>query len=306
MKKIFSLIFFLFFFTHLQALEEKLLTDEDWGKKIETLNWKNLDEKEHYAFVKKANAKVLILDNEIYLDSFKDINQYSWWTFGLPAEKNVVMLIRGTGYDVYLDYINDGYVKLDDWKSVDPKNLLFQLREVAKSNATYLKGKNLDYVNKIDWIYKPTLNEKNKSVSYSYKVDWNSGQKSMESKNLILGKKGYLESAFVVSYKKDMDLKYESDFSKDFVTGVIFEDGFRHADYKPGDKIAAVGIGSLVAGSLGVKALAKTGILVKLAKFWWVLLAPLAFLGKFLSGKDSSNNGSNVSTSSSRKRRKKK
>ena len=262
MKKIFSLIFFLFFFTHLQALEEKLSTDEDWGKKIETLNWKNLDEKEHYAFVKKANAKVLILDNEIYLDSFKDINQYSWWTFGLPAEKNVVMHIRGTGYDVYLDYINDGYVKLDDWKSVDPKNLLFQLREVAKSNATYLKGKNLDYVNRIDWIYKPTLNEKNKSVSYSYKVDWNSGQKSMESKNLILGKKGYLESAFVVSYKKDMDLKYESDFSKDFVNGVVFDDGYKHADYKSGDKIAAVGIGGLVAGSLGVKALAKTGILV--------------------------------------------
>ena len=36
------------------------------------------------------------------------------------------------------------------------------------------------------------------------------------------------------------------------------------------------------------KALAKTGILVKLAKFWWILLAPLAFFGKFLSGKESS------------------
>ena len=306
MKKIFSLIFFLLLFTHVQALEKKLLNDDEWFKKVETLNWKNHDNKEFNVFVKKANAKVLILDNEIYLDNFKDINQYSWWTFGLQVKKSEVMVIRGTGYDVYLNYIDDGYVKLADWISVDPKKLLTQLREISKSNVNYLKDKNLDYVNEVEWIFKPTLNEKNKSVSYSYKVDWNSGQKSMESKNLILGKKGYLESSFVVSYKKDMDLKYQSDFSKDFVNGVIFEDGFKHADYKPGDKIAAVGIGSLVAGSLGVKALAKTGILIKLAKFWWVLLAPLAFLGKFLSGKDSSNNRSNVSTPSSRKRRKKK
>ena len=302
MKKIFSLIFFLLIFTHIQALEKKLLKDDEWEKKIGTLNWKNLDEKEHNAFIKKANAKVLILDNEIYLDNYKDINQFSWWAYGHGTEKTMVMHIRGTGYDVFLDYRDDGYVKLDDWKNVNSNNLLSELREIAKANAIYLKEKNLDYVNKIDWIYKPTLNQENKSVSYSYKVDWNSGQKSMESKNLILGKKGYLESAFVVAYKKDIDLKYESDFSKDFVNGVIFNEGFKHSDYKPGDKIAAAGIGGLVAGSLGVKVLAKTGLLAKLLKFWWILLAPLAFFGKFLSGKKSSSNNSSASV----KRRKRK
>lgn len=302
MKKIFSLIFFLLIFTHIQALEKKLLKDDEWEKKIGTLNWKNLNEKEHNAFIKKANAKVLILDNEIYLDNYKDINQFSWWAYGHGTEKTMVMQIRGTGYDVFLDYRDDGYVKLDDWKNVNSNNLLSELREIAKANAIYLKEKNLDYVNKIDWIYKPTLNQENKSVSYSYKVDWNSGQQSMESKNLILGKKGYLESAFVVAYKKDIDLKYESDFSKDFVNGVIFNEGFKHSDYKPGDKIAAAGIGGLVAGSLGVKVLAKTGLLAKLLKFWWILLAPLAFFGKFLSGKESSSNNSSASV----KRRKRK
>ena len=149
----------------------------------------------------------------------------------------MVMHIRGTGYDIFLDYRDDGYVKLDDWKNVNSNNLLSELRGIAKANVNYLKEKNLDYVNKIDWIFKPTLNQENKSVSYSYKVDWNSGQQSMESKNLILGKKGYLESAFVVAYKKDIDLKYQSDFSKDFVNGVIFNEGFKHSDYKSGDKI---------------------------------------------------------------------
>ena len=215
----------------------------------------------------------------------------------------MVMHIRGTGYDVFLDYRDDGYVKLDDWKNVNSNNLLSELREIAKANAIYLKEKNLDYVNKIDWIFKPTLNKENKSVSYSYKVDWNSGQQSMESKNLILGKKGYLESAFVVEYKKDIDLKYESDFSKDFVNGVIFNEGFKHSDYKPGDKIAAAGIGGLVAGSLGVKALAKTGVLAKLLKFWWILLAPLVLLGGLFNKKSTS--GEKVSQKRKTKSKKK-
>ena len=305
MKKISIIIFFLFIQTNVFSIEKQRITDDDqWSEKISALNWKNRDQVEHSTAIKKANANVLILDEEIYLDNFKDINQYNWWSFGHEAEQDTVKLIKGDGYTIYLDYVGDGYINLDDWSNVNPKDLLKQMRETAKINAEYLKSRNLDYVNQIDWIYEPTLNKENKSVSYSYKVTWSSGLPTMESKNLILGKKGHLETAFVVSYNKDMDLKLQSDFSKDFVNGVTFEDGFKHSDYKAGDKIAAAGIGGLVAGSLGVKALAKTGILVKLAKFWWILLAPLAFLGKFLSGKESSASTNEKSSIRRRKRKK--
>ena len=304
MKFIPSLLLIIFFYTNSFAVEQKKITDdEQWSKKVETLNWKNLEQKEHSKEIKKANASILILEEEIYLDNFKDIDQYNWWNTGLAAEKESVMLIRGVGYTIYLDYVDEGYIKLDDWEKVSPTNLLKQMNETAKSNAEYLKKMNLEYTTKIDWIFKPTLNKENNSVSYSYKVTWSSGIETMESKNLILGKKGHLESAFVINYREDLNFKAESEFSKDFVNGVIFQDGFKHSDYKPGDKIAAAGIGGLVAGSLGVKALAKTGLLAKLLKFWWILLAPLAFLGKFLSGKESSPNTSSPSVK--RRRRKK-
>ena len=304
MKIISPLLLIVFFYTNGFAVEQIKITDnEQWSKKVETLNWKNLEQKEHSKEIKKANASILILDEEIYLDNFKDINQYNWWNTGLAAEKDSVMLIRGDGYTIYLDYVDEGYIKLDDWEKVNPTNFLKQMNETAKSNAEYLKKINLDYTTKIDWIFKPTLNKENNSVSYSYKVTWNSGIETMESKNLILGKKGHLESAFVINYREDLNFKEESEFSKDFVNGVIFQEGFKHSDYKPGDKIAAAGIGGLVAGSLGVKALAKTGLLAKLLKFWWILLAPLAFVGKFLSGKESSPN---TSSSSVKRRRRKK
>jgi len=304
MKIISSLLLIVFFCTNGYAVEQKKITDdEQWSKKVETLNWKNLEQKEHSKEIKKANASILILEEEIYLDNFKDIDQYNWWNTGLAAEKDSVMLIRGDGYTIYLDYVDEGYIKLDDWEKVNPTNFLKQMNETAKSNAEYLKKINLDYTTKIDWIFKPTLNKENNSVSYSYKVTWNSGIETMESKNLILGKKGHLESAFVINYREDLNFKEESEFSKDFVNGVIFQDGFKHSDYKPGDKIAAAGIGGLVAGSLGVKALAKTGLLAKLLKFWWILLAPLAFLGKFLSGKESSPNTSSPSVKKRRRKR---
>ena len=304
MKFIPSLLLIIFFYTNSFAVEQKKITDdEQWSKKVETLNWKNLEQKEHSKEIKKANASILILEEEVYLDNFKDIDQYNWWNTGLAAEKESVMLIRGVGYTIYLDYVDEGYIKLDDWEKVNSTNFLKQMNETAKSNAEYLKKINLDYTTKIDWIFKPTLNKENNSVSYSYKVTWNSGIETMESKNLILGKKGHLESAFVINYREDLNFKEESEFSKDFVNGVIFQEGFKHSDYKPGDKIAAAGIGGLVAGSLGVKALAKTGLLAKLLKFWWILLAPLAFLGKFLSGKESSPNNSSPSV---KKRRRKK
>ena len=46
------------------------------------------------------------------------------------------MHIRGAGYDVFLDYRGDGYVKLDDWKNVNSNNLLSELRIVPSSDNT--------------------------------------------------------------------------------------------------------------------------------------------------------------------------
>ena len=66
-----------------------------------------------------------------------------------------------------------------------------------------------------------------------------------------------------------------------------------YSNFKTGDKIAAVGIGALLATTLGVKAL-KPGLLVGLAlllkKFWFIILLPFVFIGKlFSSGSNKSD-----------------
>ena len=111
----------------------------------------------------------------------------------------------------------------------------------------------------------------------------------MQTNSIVLGRNGYLELSFVTPINNETtktELQQIANQAKDFTEGIDFLEGSKHADYKSGDKVAALGIGGLVAGTLGVKALAKVGFLAKIApfliKFWWIILAPIvAISGMF-------------------------
>ena len=102
----------------------------------------------------------------------------------------------------------------------------------------------------------------------------------------------------------DFDSNEFEEFALEFANTINFDEGFKHSDYKSGDKIAAFTIGGLVAGSLRVKTLAKAGVLAKilpfLIKFWWVILAPIVGL----IGIWSKNKKDNNQTKTRRRRRK--
>ena len=291
------IIFFIILFSFSAvAVEEKKYEDYEKRKVLyEKLNWKNFDNpKTHSLKIPSAKVNLDILESEYYLDRWSDINQFYWWTWGHGAGEEMIAYIRGPDYTIFVDFIDDGYVKLDDWKNVNANNLMSEMRESAKANEEYFKKENTIYATKLDWIYEPTLNEEKKVVSYSYKVKWSDNTVTMESKSLKLGKKGYIDSAYVSNIENITDFVAEAKASKEFAEYITFDEGLRHTDYKSGDKIAAVGIGGLVAGTLGVKVLAKAGILAKflpfLLKFGWILLAPLFFIGKLFGGKNESRN----------------
>jgi len=280
---------YLFNFSLAFAVDERMITGDEYSEKVITLNWKFSEQEDGETIqIKNTNASVILVKDEAIIQGKKDVNQYTWWSFGQAAEGDDIAIIRGLGdysYSFYLAYSDDGFISLDDWKEVDASSLINQLRETAKKNAEYYKSQNLEYVKNIDWIFKPTLNDEFKTVSYSYKVVWSDNNITMEAKNLTLGKKGYISSVYVTPYTENLNLENEASYAKDFANAVKFNEGYRHADYKSGDKVAAMGIGGLVAGSLGVKALAKAGVLAKFLKFGWILLAPLLlFLGKLGGG----------------------
>ena len=295
MKRIFLYLFSIIFLfsTQLNAIEKKKLTDTEWNEKINTLKWYNEDGKNTSIKIPGSNANLKIYENEIYLLG-QDIDQYDWWAYG-RAEGMDAIRVFGDSYSYTITKPeNNGYVKIDDWSDVSPEELIQGLRD-----ANTDKGDGLSYAKQINWIYKPSLDKEKNLVTYSYKVIWNNDSTSMESKNIILGREGYIDQTFV--FGDLSNTRENADLAKSASLDTSFTEGYTYKDYKSGDKIAAAGIGALVATSLGVKALksgggaaAAGGILLLLKKFWWILLAPLAFLGKLFGGGDNeqSNNTS--------------
>ena len=272
------------FSTNLHAIEKKQIVDDaEWGKKIDTLKWYNEENsKDHTIKIPSSNANIYIYKRETYLLG-QDIEQYSWWAYG-KYNNDLVLKVFGNEYSYIINKpINDGYTKVEDWSDVSPEELIQGLRDANKN-----EGDGLSYAKEIQWIYKPSLDKEKNLVNYSYKVVWSDDSISMESKNIILGRGGHIDQIFVFSDLSDT--KVNADLAKAASSDTTFDAGFSYKDFKAGDKIAAVGIGALVATSLGVKVLkgAKVtgGILLLLKKFWWVILAPLAFIGTLFGGGD--------------------
>lgn len=268
------------------------LSQKEREKKLDTLTWYNWDNpKNHKTLLKKPNAEIYILENEYYLKGTKDINQYSWWVFGDEDIQTNLMIFTGD-QTIYVQYKDEGYVTIDDWKSIKPKDLISEMREIQEAWKDQLKEEGRNYVEEINWIYKPIFDAEKNVVHVSYEGLWNGKKgkyKTMQNNSIVLGRNGYLDISFVSSITNETtkeELQQIANLAKDFTNGIDFLEGSKHTDYKSGDKVAALGVGGLVAGTLGVKALAKVGFLAKitpfLIKFWWIILAPIVAIAGML------------------------
>ena len=254
----------------------------DLEDKFYDLGWFNLDNpKNVWVEIPGSNSEVNVLETEIYLKGQDSINAYTNLLFGNNAPENDLLILddENYNYSIYINYKNDGYVSIDDWEDIDANSLLQELKDTSKKEVVDVK-----------WIFKPSISKKN-YITYSYETNWDNGDITLETNIISLGRNGYHEVTFVSDYDI-FDPKELESFAIEFANTINFKEGYRYSDYKSGDKKAAVGIGGLVAGSLGVKALAKAGVLAKLlafaVKFWWVILAPIVAFFTFLNKKNSS------------------
>ena len=131
---------------------------------------------------------------------------------------------------------------------------------------------------------KPYLDGTYNSVYYAFNVTWSDNSSTVEGTAIILGKEGYTTASYVGGnggYQEQMLLNL-SKIHK-------FNTTKEYKDWKSGDKVAAAGIGALLATTLGVKAL-KPGIiaagLLLFKKFWFIIVLPFIWLGKLFTGSD--------------------
>ena len=277
---IFNFIILIFAFNVLAIDKNIPKTNEEWDKAWASLNWKKGPSVVNY---NKANSKINISSNFEILEG-TEAHQMLYWLNGVDFSY-VDVYAMGQNSEQYLFYYTDsGYVKTDDWTDVDPDKFIKEMIENYKASNSTRQQNGQATVQDVTWKKKPYLDGTYNSVYYAFNVTWSDNSSTVEGTAIILGKEGYTTASYVAGtdgYQEQMLLNL-SKIHK-------FNTAKEYKDWKSGDKVAAAGIGALLATTLGVKAL-KPGIiaagLLLFKKFWFIIVLPFIWLGKLFTGSD--------------------
>jgi len=253
-------------------------TNEEWDRALKSLNWKEGPSNINF---NKANSKINISSNFSILEG-ADAQQLLYWFNGTSFDYVNIYAVDSDDAQYMFSYTDSGYVKTDDWVDVDPNKFIKQIKENYKiSNETRKKNGQATVLD-VSWKKKPYLDGNYNSVYYALNVNWSDNTSTTEGTAIILGRDGYTEAKYVAGGKG-----YQEQLLLNLSKMHKFNATKEYKDWKSGDKVAAAGIGALLATTLGIKSL-KPGIiaagLLFLKKFWFIIFLPFIWLGNLFKG----------------------
>ncbi len=189
------------------------------------------------------------------------------------------------GWGVVITYDEDGYVKDDEAEKLNYAELLEQMQAATRESNAQRKKAGYESIELIGWAAQPHYDKTTHKLYWAKELKFGDNSEHTLNYNIrALGRKGVLVLNAVASTKQVAEIETKMAEVLQFVD---FNEGHRYADFTPGvDKVAAYGIGALIAGKVAAKAgLFKIllGALVAAKKLIIVGLAGAAiFLRKFL------------------------
>lgn len=179
--------------------------------------------------------------------------------------------LSGDGYSINVTYSEEGHVEDDDAKDIDYTELLEGMQEESIEINKYRVEQGYSTVDIVGWAADPFYDAEAKKLHWAKELKFGAeeGENTLNYNIRILGRSGYLQLNAIGLMS---DLPNVTKDINPILASVNFNEGHRYTDFNPEiDKVAAVGIGGLIAG----KILLKTGLLAKLglllAKFWKVI-----------------------------------
>ena len=272
--KFFSYIFLLFylFYTPFSfAIDLNIYEGDEYWEKVNTLNWLQGPRS-----IKHKNQGIIHLNENQQALIGEDARQMIYWINGM--EFNIDVFVQDL-YS-YTDYsFNDsGYVELDDWKDVNPDKFLKELNSGREEGNKERASKGFDTILSNVWFREPTLNKEKNTVSYATDVTFSDNTHSINAALLILGRYGYAEATIVASIE-EFNLS-GNEMLDAVIANYDFVEQKKYTNFSTGDKVAAAGIGGLLAASMGIKAFKAGGIaalLILLKKGGFLLFLPFIF-----------------------------
>lgn len=205
--------------------------------------------------------------------------------WGNPEEPTLGMLFQESEgpsslnltYAVDITYSADGYIEDEDAADLDYDDLLEEMQSDAVASNEQRLQLGYPTVELVGWAQPPFYDAENKKLHWAKELKFDSNEINTLNYNIrVLGRKGYL-NLNVIGDMSNLDLV------KSNVDGILasmeFNKGYTYDEFDPEiDKIAAYGIGGLIAG----KILAKAGFFALIVKFWKVIaVGAVALFGVF-------------------------
>jgi len=209
-------------------------------------------------------------------------------TGNLPRSDSYLLGRNDLGWFAVFDFVPEGYVKDDE--KIDADGLLGILKEGNKRSADERKKRGLPGLTLEGWQIAPRYDQENRRLEWATLLRAESGEKVVNYSTKLLGRRGYTSAVLVADPQN-----YEQDI-REFKTAlktIQYVQGETYAEWKPGEKVAAYGLGALVVGGAAAVATKKGfwALLVGLfGAFWKVILgvgvAVLAAIGSIFRKKN--------------------
>jgi uncharacterized membrane-anchored protein len=162
------------------------------------------------------------------------------------------------GWAVVLSYMDDGHVDDSDARKIDYKELMSDMKKSTRDDNEEREKAGYGKVELVGWATEPRYDAGTHKMYWAKELDFGGSQHTLNYDVRVLGREGVLSMNAVAgmnqltSIQRDMtQLQGLADFNQ----------GFRYEEYdKSTDKLAAYGLGALVAGGVA----AKMGLFAKL------------------------------------------
>jgi uncharacterized membrane-anchored protein len=197
-----------------------------------------------------------------------------------PGNETLGMLVTGPAdilaedsWVAVIGYEEDGYIPDEDADSVDYAEMLANMQAISReSNAARMEA-GYDEVELMGWAATPRYDKTAKKLYWAKELRFGDIPVNTLNYNVrILGREGVL----VLNLVATMPQLQEIEAAIPTVLAMTnFNPGYRYSDFDPGvDKVAAYGIGALIAGKLAAKAglFAKLGVLLLALKKFWIFI----------------------------------
>ncbi len=275
-----------------QEAPEAELTEEEMAFVAAAQEFLESLDKQHGDIALGQDLATLSVPDDYYFLGAADARRVLVDVWGNPPQNGDVLGMlfpaKYTPFDeeswaVTIEYVEDGYVSDEDAAGIDYGDLLRDMQKDTRSANKARVEAGYEEIELVGWAEAPHYDARSKKLYWAKELRFGEGDATILNYDIrALGRKGILSMTFIAA----TDQLAEINSARESVLAMAeFNEGMRYEDFDSSiDKVAAYGIGALVAGKVAAKAGLFGAALLFLKKFGIFIVLGIAALGRRLFG----------------------